>query len=47
MGFSKTSLLDWDGMVSAVIYLPGCNFRCPICHNRDLVLEAEKLEEVP
>ncbi|MCX6652532.1 MAG: anaerobic ribonucleoside-triphosphate reductase activating protein [Methanomassiliicoccales archaeon] len=47
VGFSKTSLLDWDGMVSAVIYLPGCNFRCPICHNRDLVLEAEKLEEVP
>jgi len=46
-GFSKTSLLDWDGNVSAVIYLPGCNFRCPICHNRDLVLEPDKFEEVP
>ncbi|MGD1060711.1 MAG: anaerobic ribonucleoside-triphosphate reductase activating protein [Methanomassiliicoccales archaeon] len=45
-GFSKTSLLDWDGNVSAVIYLPGCNFRCPICHNRELVLEPEKLDEV-
>ena len=46
-GFSKTSLLDWDGNVSAVIYLPGCNFRCPICHNRELVLEPEKLDDVP
>ncbi len=47
VGFSKTSLLDWDGMVAAVIYLPGCNMRCPFCHNRELVLESAKMEEVP
>ncbi|MEM0448792.1 MAG: anaerobic ribonucleoside-triphosphate reductase activating protein [Methanomassiliicoccales archaeon] len=46
-GFNRTSLLDWDGRVAAVLYLPGCNFRCPFCHNRELVLEPEKLEEVP
>jgi len=47
VGFSKTSLLDWDGKVTAVIYLPGCNFRCPFCHNRELVLNTDALEEVP
>jgi len=47
VGFSKTSLLDWDGMVVAVIYLPGCNMRCPFCHNRELVLESTQMDEIP
>jgi pyruvate formate lyase activating enzyme len=47
VGFNKTSLLDWDGHVVAVIYLPGCNFRCLYCHNRDIVLAPEVMEEVP
>jgi pyruvate formate lyase activating enzyme len=38
----KTSLLDYPGMVSAVIFFPGCNLRCPWCHNRDLVLGAPR-----
>jgi len=46
-GFAKTSLLDWDGMVTAVIYLPSCNFRCPFCHNRELVLTPEVYEDIP
>lgn len=47
IGFIKTSLLDWDGHVVSSIYLPGCNFRCPYCHNRDVVLRPETFEEVP
>ncbi|MBM4237692.1 MAG: anaerobic ribonucleoside-triphosphate reductase activating protein, partial [Euryarchaeota archaeon] len=47
VGFSKTSLLDWDGCVASTVYLPGCNFRCPACHNRDLVLEPERLDDIP
>jgi pyruvate formate lyase activating enzyme len=47
VGFIKTSLLDWDGHVVSSIYLPGCNFLCPFCHNRDMVLHPESLEEVP
>lgn len=34
----KTSLIDYPGLVSAVIFFEGCNLRCPWCHNRDLVL---------
>lgn len=46
-GFNRTSLLDWDGRVAAVIYLPGCNFRCPFCHNRELVLTPEEYDDIP
>lgn len=46
VGFVKTSLVDWDGHVSSVIFLPGCNFRCPFCHNRELVLSPGSVPEV-
>jgi pyruvate formate lyase activating enzyme len=46
-GIEKTSLIDYPGKVSAVIFLGSCNFRCPFCHNRELVLEHEKLETLP
>lgn len=36
-GYLKTSLIEWPGKISSVIFVPGCNFRCPFCHNRDLV----------
>jgi pyruvate formate lyase activating enzyme len=34
----KTSLVDYPGRVSSVLFLPGCNLRCPWCHNRELAL---------
>jgi len=37
-GFLKTSLIEWPGKVTSVIFTSGCNFRCPFCHNSDLVL---------
>ena len=37
----KTSLVDYPGRVSAVIFFSGCNLRCPWCHNGDLVLGKE------
>jgi pyruvate formate lyase activating enzyme len=46
-GFIETSLVDWDGMVCCVLFLPGCNFRCPFCYNHILVKHPEKLESVP
>lgn len=35
-GLHKVSLVDFPGRVSAVVFLNGCNFRCPYCHNPDL-----------
>lgn len=37
-GYLPTSFLDWEGHVAPVIFTSGCNFRCPWCHNGDLVL---------
>lgn len=36
-GLQKTTLLDFPGHVAATIFTGGCNFRCPFCHNRDLL----------
>jgi pyruvate formate lyase activating enzyme len=45
-GFIETSFLDWKGQLSSVIFFAGCNFRCPYCHNSDLVLHWDDLEDV-
>lgn len=37
-GYLQTTLIDWPGKVAGVVWTIGCNFRCPFCHNRDLVL---------
>ena len=46
-GFLETSLLDWPGKLTAVLFLPGCNFRCPYCHNHALVINPERFETIP
>ena len=46
-GFLDISFVDWDGKISSVIFLPSCNFRCPFCHNVNLVLNPEKLDTIP
>ena len=38
LGLQKTTLLDYPGKVASTIFTGGCNFRCPYCHNRDLVI---------
>lgn len=42
-GLNKTTLLDYPGCVAATIFLGGCNFRCPFCHNGDLVLKSGQM----
>ena len=36
-GLHKTSVIDYPGKVSCVLFLSGCNFDCPYCHNPELV----------
>lgn len=38
IGFNKTTLLDYPGRVAAAVFTGGCNFKCPFCHNGELVL---------
>lgn len=39
LGLNKTTLLDYPGRVAATVFVGGCNFRCPFCHNGQLVLK--------
>lgn len=36
-GLQKTTLLDFPGRVAATVFTGGCNFRCPFCHNSELL----------
>jgi pyruvate formate lyase activating enzyme len=43
-GYLKTSVIEWPGKITSVIFTPGCNFRCPFCHNRDLVVRDKDIK---
>lgn len=45
-GLQKTTLLDYPGIIAATVFTAGCNFRCPFCHNGDLVLAANSLPRI-
>ena len=40
LGLNKTTLLDYPEHVAATVFTGGCNFRCPFCHNADLVINS-------
>ncbi|MBN1333738.1 MAG: anaerobic ribonucleoside-triphosphate reductase activating protein [Synergistales bacterium] len=44
-GLQKLSLLDYPGHLSCTVFTLGCNFRCPYCHNPELV-DPEQFREV-
>jgi pyruvate formate lyase activating enzyme len=45
-GLVKTSIVDYPGKVATVVFVGGCNFRCPYCYNADLVLRPESLPDI-
>ncbi len=36
-GFQEFTLIDYPGHLACVIFTQGCNFRCPFCHNGELI----------
>jgi pyruvate formate lyase activating enzyme len=40
-GLQKTSLLDYPDKIASVLYTPGCNLRCPFCHNAKIVTDPQ------
>ena len=47
VGFTETSLLDWHGRIAAVLWISGCDFSCPFCHNYQVADDDPTLPEVP
>ncbi len=41
-GLQKMTLLDFPDKVACTVFSPGCNFRCPFCHNASIVLAEEE-----
>ncbi len=39
--FIETSLIDWDGKITSVLFFDRCNFRCPFCQNWQLITDPE------
>jgi len=49
-GFQKLTLIDFPGTIATTVFTVGCSFRCPFCHNPELVIRSQfpalnKLEE--
>lgn len=42
-GWVRSSLVDFPGHIATVLFVGGCQWRCPICHNPDLVLHPAHL----
>jgi pyruvate formate lyase activating enzyme len=46
-GWVRSSLIDFPEHIATVLFTGGCNFRCPMCHNADLVLRPAELPSLP
>ena len=46
-GWVRTTLLDYPGKIASSVFLGSCCFRCPMCHNADLVLRPHSLPDIP
>lgn len=40
-GLQKTSLLDYPDHIASVLFTPGCNLRCPYCHNYKIAVDPQ------
>jgi pyruvate formate lyase activating enzyme len=45
-GIEKFSSRDFPGHISSTVFFGGCTFRCPYCHNSQLVLEPETIQSM-
>jgi len=40
-GLQKVTLVDYPGKLACTVFLSGCNFRCPFCYSKELVIPEE------
>lgn len=43
-GFQKLTLIDYPGKLATTVFTVGCPFRCPFCHNPELVLASRNVQ---
>ena len=47
VGWEKLNLVDFDHQLTTTLFMAGCPFRCPFCHNSDLVLRPGEANPIP
>lgn len=45
-GIQKVTLLDYPGHIACTVFTRGCNFRCPFCHNMELVTNFDNSKDI-
>ncbi len=45
-GWVRTSLIEYPDHIASVLFVGGCNFRCPPCHNADLVQRPAEMPDL-
>jgi pyruvate formate lyase activating enzyme len=45
-GFMESSLLEWEGNIASVVFLPRCNMRCRYCHAGHLIINPDAHENI-
>ena len=43
--YQHVSMIDFPGMVASVVFVPGCNYKCPSCHAKHIIFGKEKINE--
>ena len=46
-GLQKMTLIDYPGKIATTIFTQGCNFRCPFCHNPELLSNSASISLIP
>lgn len=46
-GLKRFSLLDYPGKIACSIFTAGCNFRCPYCYYKPLVIDTHENKNIP
>jgi pyruvate formate lyase activating enzyme len=46
-GWEKLSLVDYDDKIATTLFMAGCDFRCPFCHNSSLVVNPSAAPAIP
>ncbi|MGQ9622344.1 MAG: anaerobic ribonucleoside-triphosphate reductase activating protein [Candidatus Caldatribacteriaceae bacterium] len=45
-GWHRVSYIEYPEKISTVLFVAGCNFRCPFCHNPELVTKDPLLPKI-
>ena len=42
-GYQQSSLIDYPGEITSIIFLNGCNLKCPYCHNKSNMIDSKNI----